>query len=211
VFAKNAKDGEMWRIKTPNCRADTLLEKIRTKQHSLFKSVVNNPCVILLDGYFEYHTLPDKKTKIPYYITMKDCAAIPVAGFTSSWRDFAEPERVYTGVTMCTIGANPLMSWVHNMPKSSEDLRMPGILLPSEMKQWLDTSIKAEDRLEMIKPYPTEEMEAYTVINFKKKEHRTVEANALAPFDYEMPGIPTHIDGANLSGLLSTGAQELFS
>ncbi len=206
-WAKNAKDGEQLRIKTPNCRADTLLDKIRNKQHSMFKPLVNNPCVILLDGFFEWHTLSDGKTKIPYYISMKDCMAFAVAGFTSTWHDFAEPERSYTGVTLCTTSANDLLGWIHNKPRGSEDFRMPAMLLPEEISSWMDVSIPATDRLQLAKPYPASEMEAYTIVNFKKKENRYMDGEEMMqPFDHNIPGIPLRIDGAELSGLLSANA-----
>jgi len=200
MFAKDAKDAAIWRNKSVNCRADTLKGKIEQKQNSMFKNLVNSPCVILLDGFYEWHTLPDGKTKIPYYISMKDGETFAVGGLTATWRDFAEPEKTYTGVTLCTTSANDLLAWVHNVPKGSDDFRMPAILEPEEITTWLDRSLPALDRLTLARSYPADAMMANTVINFKKKENAGVGEleKVVEPFDYTISGLPTTIDGASI-------------
>lgn len=196
-FAKNAKDAAIWKNRSLNCRADTLREKLAAKQQSMFKNAISKPCVILADGFYEWHTLTDG-TKIPYYISLNDGQTFSIAGLTSTWTDLADPNRVYTGTALCTTAANNLMGFIHNKPKGSEDYRMPAILLPEEIPQWLDTTLKADERLSIINSYPQEEMSAYTVLNFKKKENRTLDIMAsLEPFDYGVAGLPTKIQGAS--------------
>lgn len=194
-FAKDAKDGATWKTRSVNCRADTLREKIENRQHSMFKPLVNDPCVILLDGFFEWHTLA-YKTKVPYYISMKDGNTFAVAGFTSTWKDFAEPERVHQGFTLCTTSANNLLAWIHNKPAGATDFRMPAILDPEQISTWLDTELSPLERLSLITSYPESEMEAHSVVNYKKKDTRLGNVpEALAPFDYESELIPEHLDG----------------
>lgn len=199
AFAKTAKDAAIWKNRSLNCRADTLREKIENRQHSMFKPLVNQPCVILLDGFFEWHTLPDG-SKYPYFIQLKDGETFPVAGFTATWNDLAEPERSYEGLTLCTTAANPLLAWIHNKPAGSEDMRMPAILDPKEIKTWLDNDLSPLERLGLIDSYPADEMQAYTVVNYKKKDTRLGNVlEALEPFDYEMAEVPEFIDGATLT------------
>jgi len=58
--------------------------------------------------------------------------------------------------TIITVEPNSLIAPIHN--------RMPAILRPEEEAAWLDVSIKDVPAiLEMLKPYPAEEMEAYPV------------------------------------------------
>lgn len=199
AFAKDAKQAAIWKNRSLNCRADTLRTKLAEGQNSMFKQSVNKPCVILVSGFFEWHTLPDGKTKVPYYIALKDGETFPIAGLTSTWKDLGDPNRTHTGTTLCTTAANRLLGFIHNQPKGSEDYRMPAILLPEEVSTWLDTSLSPDDRLSIIKSYPQEEMEAYTVANFKKKDFRLVDdGDPLQPFDYALPAVPTHLDGGNV-------------
>ncbi len=198
-FAKNAKDAAIWKNRSLNCRADTLRHKLAAHENSMFKQAANKPCVILVSGFFEWHTLPDGKTKVPYYIGLKDGETFPIAGLTATWHDLADPNRTYTGTTLCTTAANSLLGFIHNQPTGSEDYRMPAILLPEEIPAWLDTSLAADDRLSMIRSYPKEEMLAYTVANFKKKDFRETDSGApLPPTDYGLPNVPTQIDGAGV-------------
>lgn len=198
-FAKNAKDAQTWLRRSYNCRADTLLEKVKNNQNSMFKPVLGSPVVILIGGFYEWHTTADG-TKVPYHIKMKDEEAIPVAGLMGTWNDPAEPERKYQGVTLCTTSANGLLAKIHNKPTNSPDFRMPAILLPEEISGWLDTDLQATERLQLIRSYPTEEMEAYSVINFKKKANRDVpDEQLLLPFDNDLPEAPLKLDGADFA------------
>ncbi len=196
AFAKDAKQAAIWKNRSLNCRADTLRTKLAAHEHSMFKQAVHQPCVILVSGFFEWHTLADGKTKVPYYIGLKDGETFPIAGLTSTWKDLGDPNRTYTGTTLCTTAANGLLGFIHNQPKGSEDFRMPAILLPEEIPTWLDKSLSADDRLSIIKSYPQDEMMAFTVANFKKKEFRAIDdGGPLLPMDYGLPNVPTQLDG----------------
>ncbi len=196
-FAKDAKEGELWKKRSLNCRADTLRQKLMQQQGSMFKEAVNKPCVFLISGFCESHTLPDGKTKIPYFISLKDGETFAVAGITSTWRDFADGSLIHHGASLCTTSANEMLGFIHNQPRGSEDFRMPAILLPEEINAWLDGSLSADERLSLIKPYPQEDMVAYTVASFKKKEWKHLAENeVLEPFDYGIATLPTHIYGA---------------
>jgi putative SOS response-associated peptidase YedK len=52
----------------------------------------------------------------------------------------------------------PLMDKIHNLKK-----RMPLILSPSDEIKWIDPSLKIEQIIELIKPYPENDMTAYTI------------------------------------------------
>ena len=196
AFAKDAKQAKIWLNRSYNCRADSLKSKIEAGQHSMFKPVSNNPTVILIDGFYEWHTASDG-TKYPYFIRMKDQETFAVAGLQGYWNDMAEPERQYTGTTLCTTAANGLLAKIHNKPAGSEDFRMPGILLPEDITTWLDTELSVIERLALIKPYPADEMEAFSVINYKKKENRAIAETSVVtePFNYPVAEVKPYLDG----------------
>lgn len=200
AFAKDAKQAAIWKNRSLNCRADTLRTKLANHENSMFKSAANKPCVILVSGFFEWHTLSDGKTKIPYLITLKDGETFPIAGLTSTWSDLGDPNRKYTGVTLCTTAANNLLGTIHNQPKGSEDFRMPAILLPEDIPNWLNQDLSVDDRLSIIKSYPANDMVAHTVANFKKKDFRDSNQGApLQPMDYGIPSVAACLDGENFA------------
>lgn len=194
-FAKDAKDAAIWKNRSYNCRLDSLRDKLRQNKNSMFKPSVNKPCVLLLDGFYEFHTMPDGN-KVPYFIQMQNENTFAVAGLVASWRDFADPDRIYHGVTLGTTEANGLLSFVHNKPKNSEEHRMPAILAPQEIGTWLDTDISYDDRLSLIRSFPADGMKARSVVNFNKKEHRIGNVPEVQQtFDHHN-GAPVQLSGA---------------
>ncbi|MCB0736678.1 MAG: SOS response-associated peptidase family protein [Bacteroidetes bacterium] len=205
-FANTEKDAKIWISRSPNCRGDDLLTKLKEKKRSMFSPMVNTPIVLLVDGFFEWHTVG--KTKYRYFHYLKDKQMFPLAGFCTEYQPFGSSEKIL-GFTVLTIPANELVGKIHNLPQGSPDLRMPAILTPEEVKTWLDTSLKATDRLGMLNAYPAEDMEAYTVINPLQKAARNLAGTekTLAPFNYGVSEAPAFVDGANLEGI----KKDLFS
>lgn len=193
-FAKDAKDAAIWRNRSYNCRLDSLQHRLHQNKNSMFKPYINKPCVLLLDGFYEYHTMADG-SKVPYFIQMQHEQTFAVAGLVASWRDFADPDRVHHGVTLGTTEANGLLSFIHNQPKNSEEHRMPAILLPEEIGTWLDTELNYDDRLSLIRSLPADAMKARSVVNFNKKEHRIGNVPEVQQaFDHQN-GAPVLVDG----------------
>jgi putative SOS response-associated peptidase YedK len=115
------------RAYTLNAKIETLLEK------PSFKDCVNNRCLILIDGFYEWKWL-DKvgKTKQKYLLTHKNDEAFALAGLYNDWlnKETGEVRRTYTIVTT---EANELMAEIHNNKK-----RMPVSLLPEREDVWLE-------------------------------------------------------------------------
>ena len=102
-------------------------------------------CLIPATGFFEFHHLG--KQTFPHYIHLKSRELFYFAG-------------IYDNDTfsILTTEANPLMAYVHNNKK-----RMP-VILPQEREQpWLTAVLSKEDVLALCKPYPADDMEAWTV------------------------------------------------
>lgn len=111
---------------TLNARIETLSEK------KSFKDVIQNRCLILADGFYEWKWLNksgSKKEK--YLITVPNDALFAFAGIYTSWLDGNGNEL--QSYAMLTTQANALMSEIHNTKK-----RMPIILNLSDEGNWLE-------------------------------------------------------------------------
>lgn len=132
-----------------NARRETLAEK-----PSFRGPLKKQRCLILADGFYEWHESEKGKPKVPHYIRLKSKKPFTFAGLWSKWRapDGAE-------VLTCTIvtdEANELISRIHH--------RMPVILPEAARDQWLDPANEDVDALlAILKPYLPEEMEMFPV------------------------------------------------
>lgn len=112
---------------TLNARIETLSEK------PSFRNAVNNRCLIIADGYYEWQWLdPKGKKKQPYLITLPDNNAFAFAGLWSEWVDKISGE-IIKSYTIVTTEANEQMSEIHNSKK-----RMPIVLNRDNEGDWLN-------------------------------------------------------------------------
>lgn len=120
-----AKNDEI-KKNTLNARVETIQEK------PSFKYVLQNRCLIIADGFFEWQWLdPKGKQKQKYLITLPENQLFAFAGLYNIWADPTTGEMINT-YTILTTTANELMSIIHNSKK-----RMPVILNPEDEAQWL--------------------------------------------------------------------------
>ena len=144
---------------------NTLNAKIETvKEKPSFRDVVNNRCLIIADGFYEWQWLDSKGTKKQkYLIQPKDHPIFAFAGIYSSWRDPAT-EKLYHTYSILTTEANRLMSEIHNTQK-----RMPVVLQEQDQKKWL----RGKEVSEFAFPYeadltaiPADKTENQQLLNF---------------------------------------------
>ncbi|HPG07052.1 MAG TPA: SOS response-associated peptidase [Saprospiraceae bacterium] len=141
-WAKDEKIG----YKMINARIETLLEK------SSFRTAVQKRrCLIPADGFYEWKK--NGKAKQPYRIVATNTDLFAFAGIWENWKN-PQGEWIQS-FTIITQPPNKVVAALHD--------RMPAILLPEEERLWLDQELKAEDALELIKPYPDEYTKAYPV------------------------------------------------
>jgi putative SOS response-associated peptidase YedK len=110
---------------TLNARIETLSEK------KSFKDVVQNRCLIIADGFYEWQWLTksgSKKQK--YLITLPKEELFAFAGIYTEWKGFNN-EKI-NSYTIITTQANPLMQKIHNTKQ-----RMPIILKKEDETSWL--------------------------------------------------------------------------
>ncbi|PWB75580.1 hypothetical protein C3F09_02105 [candidate division GN15 bacterium] len=132
-----------------NARAETLHEK-----PSFRKALEQRRCIIPADGFFEWRKEPDGKSKTPMRIVLTDHSLFGLAGLWERWRD---PEgKELLSYTIVTTTPNHLLEPIHN--------RMPVILSQDAEERWLNAGeANPRDLIDMLKPYPAEQMEMFPV------------------------------------------------
>lgn len=120
--------------KSDAIKAMTLNAKIETiNQKVFFKNIINQRCLIIANGFYEWQWLDSKgKNKIKYKIGLLNEELFAFAGLFSHWID-PTTGAIRNTYTIVTTEANPLMAEIHNIKK-----RMPIILHPEDEIKWLN-------------------------------------------------------------------------
>ena len=139
--------GEKPALAPVNARVEGLTEK------QLFRALLpGGRCIVPATGFYEWSKSGNKKS--PYYLRMKSQAVFGMAGLCDSWK--APDGRAVWSFTIITTSPNSLVLPLHN--------RMPAILNRQDEKRWLDPGYDISEELgTMLKPYPSDDMEAYRV------------------------------------------------
>ena len=126
-----------------NARAETVNEKPSFKN-----AFQKRRCLIVADGFYEWKK--DGKKKIPYYFYLKSGKPFGFAGLYESW--FSPEKKQMDTCTIITTQANSLVRPIHE--------RMPVIIPKKQEEIWLKNKMTdTPSLLEVLKPYPAEEME----------------------------------------------------
>ncbi len=107
-----------------NARAETVAEK--PSYRAAFK---HRRCVVLADGFYEWHRVGD--VKIPHFISLASSEPFALAGLWETWKDKDSGETLQT-TTLITTAANDFMQPLHH--------RMPVILETESANEWLSGS-----------------------------------------------------------------------
>jgi putative SOS response-associated peptidase YedK len=119
-----AKDNTI-RQYTLNAQIETLKEK------PSFKNSIQNRCLILIDGFYEWKWMdPKGKIKQKYLLHQDNNEAFVLGGL---WNESYLTKEIVKTFTIVTTPANQLMSEIHNVKK-----RMPLVLNDELSKLWLD-------------------------------------------------------------------------
>jgi putative SOS response-associated peptidase YedK len=130
-----------------NARAETIAEKPSFRQ-----SFSRHRCLIVADGFYEWKNEGGKKR--PYYIHRRDGKPFGMAGLYNVWTS-PEGEKICTS-TIITSDANEILAPIHD--------RMPVITPPDKIDLWLDPGVQEKEKLlQVLKPYPDNELELYEV------------------------------------------------
>ena len=153
-------------------QSETIFEK-RSFKYSIHK----NRCIILVDGFFEWHEI--EKKKYPYFIKLKDGEPFALGGIYNDWENKSTGEIVQT-FSIITTKANPLMAKINNSKQ-----RMPLILDAKNEKNWLKPDLKDAAIKSMMQPFDENNMEAYTVSKLLSKRNANTNVEEITePYRY---------------------------
>lgn len=123
LWAKN----DSLKKSTLNARIETLTDK------PAFRNSVENRCLVIADGYYEWQWLDEKgRNKQKYLISSAEEEIFAFAGIYSLWENPETGQKIGT-YSIVTTEANELMSEIHNNKH-----RMPVILHQKDRKAWLE-------------------------------------------------------------------------
>lgn len=130
-----------------NARSETVAEK------PAFRSALRRRrCLVIADGFYEWKK--DGQRKVPYFVRMRDDRPFGFAGLWDAWE--GADHSAIESCTLLTTEANELMWPIHD--------RMPVIIARGDYDRWLDPALdRAEAIQPLLRPYPSEPMEAYAV------------------------------------------------
>lgn len=163
-WVKDPKQAVEMSNRTLNARGEEIFGK-----PSFRNSAEKKRCLILVDGFFEYHWYNDKA--YPFYVTMKNNDPMLLGGLWETWHYKPEGMVRHT-CSIVTTRANPLMELIHNKPKGSEGSRMPLIIPEGHEKKWLmpvNDKIDREEIQELIGPLEEGLLAYHTVNRLKGK------------------------------------------
>jgi putative SOS response-associated peptidase YedK len=142
-WAKDAKIGS----RMINARAEGLTEKPAFRA-----SLKQRRCLVPTTGFYEWKSAPGGKE--PYLARVVDDKLFAMAGLYDRWKDPQGNEVL--SFTIITTAANKVMASIHD--------RMPVILSREDEEVWLASGeLDAAERERILRPYPSERMEAYPV------------------------------------------------
>jgi putative SOS response-associated peptidase YedK len=132
-----------------NARAETL-----TTRSAFKEAFINRRCLVIADGFYEWQK--QGKTRTPQLFRFRSDRSFAFAGLYDVWKPpFGDP---LTTCTIITTEPNALVQPIHD--------RMPAILPKRLESLWLDESLRDKTMLlNMLGPYPADEMESLTVSN----------------------------------------------
>jgi putative SOS response-associated peptidase YedK len=172
-WTRSLDQANIIRYKTFNARSESIDSK-----PSFSSSFSSKRCIVPVKGFFEWQHVGNEK--IPWYIFLKDNEIMSVAGVFDDWTENNTGEAMST-FTLVTTEANELMAEIHNSGK-----RMPVILDKSSEKKWLDISTSQEDALGLLRPCPSDILQAYTIgplINSRTSDRNT--PDLIKPYNYK--------------------------
>ena len=157
-----------------NARAETVASKPAFRNAFRYRR-----CLIPADGFYEWQVIPGSKTKQPWFIVLEDREPMAFAGLWERWRSPEGEES--ESCSIIVTDANELMSPIHE--------RMPVILAPEDWDVWLESETKDAQALQnLLKPYPAEDMKAWTV-STKVKSPRNDSVECLETLEWHiLPG-----------------------
>jgi putative SOS response-associated peptidase YedK len=119
-----------------NARAETVAEK-----PSFRNAYRKRRCLILADGFYEWHT--EDGVKVPYFISLASGEPFAFAGLWEHWQSKETGEALETA-TIVTTAANQYLSQLHH--------RMPVVLEADHADRWMSGDMALLEEYESMAP-----------------------------------------------------------
>jgi putative SOS response-associated peptidase YedK len=171
-WVKNKEFADKIKTGTFNAKAETIFEK------PSFKNSINKKrCLVLVDGFYEWHEYNNKK--YPFYIKLKNNEAFALAGIWDTWINTETGEKNNT-FSIITTTANELIEKIHNTKK-----RMPIILKKEDESKWVN-EMKSNETSSFFYSYNNNDLIAYPVSKLIiQKNINTNIPQAIEKFEYK--------------------------
>ncbi len=178
-WVKTEADAKKIQNQTLNARVESIFEK-----PSFRESAKKMRCLVYVDGFFEYHT--QGKKKFPFKIAANNGEPLAMAGLWSKWQN-KENGQTINSISILTTHANDLMAKIHNVPRDSEECRMPFVLPKEIQDEWLmevNTENDKKHLLSLAQPLEDGYLSAYPVAQLIGKEGVGNSEDALKKKEY---------------------------
>jgi putative SOS response-associated peptidase YedK len=149
-WVKDKQTADAIRTKTLNAVGETVFEK-----PSFRVPVLSQRAILPVTGFYEWRDV--QKIKYPYFVQDAHLQGLALGVVYDRWLN-PQNASVIESFSIVTTPANPLMETIHNTKK-----RMPLVLKPEDLYDWLNPSTDTGRINELIKPYPEEMMHAHTI------------------------------------------------
>jgi len=158
------------RKKMANIRSERILDD----KTSYWNVIHAQRCLIPVTGFYESQLPPGYKTKIPYYIHMRNRPIFFIPGLYTVTRlidkNTGEIDDRWT-FGLITRAANELMREIHN--SGENPFRMPLMFTAEETPEWLDGSFSEKEYRKLLDyELPSQELEAWTIFNLRTQKLR---------------------------------------
>lgn len=188
-WVKDAQTATKLSNQTLNSRSETMFDK-----PSFRNSALKKRCLIVIDGFYEYHH-HDSKQLIPYFIYQKNDEPLILAGLWEHW-DLKNENIKRNTVSIVTTKANKKMAAIHNNPKVLQRTgpRMPLIFNEDLASEWLkhdeNPKIEKERIAELCHPYPDDLLKYHSVGQLQGKNGIGNDPKASEEIIYELENLP---------------------
>ncbi len=131
-----------------NARAETVHEKPSFRAAFKYRR-----CLILADGFFEWHAPEKGQAKTPYYFKLNNDMPFTFAGLYEHWQSPDGGELHTCAIITCP--PNELVGKYHN--------RMPVMLDNQDRWSWVDPESSSAELRGLLKPFPADMMKGFPV------------------------------------------------
>ena len=155
-----------------NARAESVAEKPAFRD-----AFRRRRCLVPTDGFFEWEKTG--KVRQPWRIGPAEGGLMALAGLWERWR--APDGGVVRSYAVVTTEANDLVARLHD--------RMPVVVAPEAFAPWLDSETPLEQLNKVMRPFPSERMNAHPVSR-RLNDARNDDPACIAPV---VEGTPTNL------------------